>query len=120
PTFVVLKQQSGWTYGMLGNHIFSFADAGGGASRPDLSITFLQPFLSFATKKATTFSLNTESTYDWKNEQWTVPINVSVSQLVRLGKLPVSFGIGGKYFAEKPASGPEWGLRFVVTLLFPK
>lgn len=117
PTFVVLKQMGPVTVGALGNHIWSVA---GSDDRPDVSATFLQPFVSYTTKKATTYSLNTESTYDWKSEQWQVPINISVSQLVRLGKQPVSFGIGGRYYVVRPVGGPDWGVRFVTTLLFPK
>ena len=64
PTVVLLKQEHGWTYGILANQIWSFAGEG---SRPDVSAMFLQPFLAFTTKKHTTFSLNTESTYDWEN-----------------------------------------------------
>jgi hypothetical protein len=25
-----------------------------------------------------------------------------------------------RYYAEGPSDGPEWGLRFTVTFLFPK
>jgi hypothetical protein len=32
----------------------------------------------------------------------------------------VQFSLGVKYYAEKPANGPDWGLRFAVTFLFPK
>ena len=117
PTAVLLKQQKGWTYGVLANHIWSFA---GESGRAEVNATFLQPFVSFTTKQSTTFSLNTESTYDWSNSQWTVPLNVMVSQLVRIGKQPVQFGLGARYYAEGPSGGPDWGLRFVVTLLFPK
>jgi len=117
PTAVVLKQQSGWTYGMLANHIWSFAGEGG---REDVSATFLQPFLSFTTKTYTTIGINTESTYDWKHSQWTVPINATVSQLLKLGGMPIQFQIGGRAYAEKPSGGPGWGLRFTVTFLFPK
>jgi hypothetical protein len=92
PTIVVLKQSGQFTIGALANHIWS---VGGSDTRPDVSATFLQPFVSYTTRRATTFTLNTESTYDWKSEQWSVPINLQVSQLVRLGKQPVSFGIGG-------------------------
>jgi hypothetical protein len=28
--------------------------------------------------------------------------------------------LGAKYYADKPNGGPDWGLRFAVTLLFPK
>lgn len=117
PTAVFLKQDSGWTYGALANHIWSVA---GTDNRAAISSTFLQPFLSFTTTAATTYAVNTESTYDWKNSQWTVPINLSVSQLVRFGKQPVSFQFGVRGYAERPAGGPDWGLRFVVTFLFPK
>lgn len=117
PTAVVLRQESGWTYGMLANHIWSF---GGSSRRDDISASFIQPFLSYTTKTYTTFSLNTESTYDWESEQWTVPLNLSVSQLVKFGKQPVSFALGARKYVDRPAGGPDWGMRFTVTFLFPK
>ena len=81
---------------------------------------FLQPFLVYTTPDAVSYSLNSESTYDWKAEQWTVPTNASVSKLTSIGNQKVSFQFGGRYYAEAPAGGPDWGLRFSVTLLFPK
>src|SRR6266516_886526 len=111
PTAVLLKQQNGWTYGALANHIWSFA---GESSRADVNATFLQPFVSYTTKKFTTFTLNTESTYDWKNHQWTVPLNGIVSQLVKVGGRPEQFSLGARYYADKPSGGPDWGLRFAV------
>jgi hypothetical protein len=130
PTALVLKQQNGWTYGVLANHLWSYAqtgghgssDAGDASDGSDVGInaTFLQPFVSFTTKSFTTFGLNTESTYDWTHSQWSVPLNASVSQLVKLGSMPVQFQLGVKYYAEGPKGGPDWGLRFAVTLLFPK
>ena len=116
PTVILLKQSNGWTYGLLGNHLWSYAGQG---STGEVNATFIQPFLSYTTKTQTTFGINTESTYDWAAHQWTVPLNLSVSQLVKIGKLPVQFAVGGKYYAEKPNGGPDWGLRFTVTLLFP-
>ncbi len=117
PTAVVLKQENGWTYGALANHLWSFA---GNDNRADVNATFLQPFLSYTTKSITTFTLNSESTYDWEGEQWTVPVNAIVSQLVKFGKQPVSFAVGYRNYLEAPTGGPEWGLRFAVTLMFPK
>ena len=93
PTVVLLRQDHGWTYGVLANHIWSFA---GNDNRSDVSTTFLQPFLSFTTKTATTFGVNTESTYDWENSRWTVPINLTVSQLLKLGPQPIQLTLGGR------------------------
>jgi hypothetical protein len=117
PTAVLLKQTGPWTFGALVNHIWSVA---GKSDRADISSTFLQPFLSYTTKTHTTFGINTESTYDWEGEQWTIPINLTVSQLLKLGALPIQLTLGGRYYAERPMGGPDWGLRFVVTFLFPK
>lgn len=117
PTAVLLKQDSGWTYGMLVNHIWAFA---GKDSRPDVNATFLQPFVSYTTKTFTAFGPNTESTYDWENGQWTVPINVTVSQLLKVANQPISLALGGRYYAEAVDGGPDWGLRFGAMFLFPK
>jgi hypothetical protein len=118
PTAVVLKQKGPWTYGALVNHIESFA---GDDDRADVSATFIQPFMSYITKIKTTIGLNTESTYDWKNEEWSVPINFTVQQLLKIGKLPFQIGAGVRYWADSPENGPEdWGVRIQLTFLFPK
>ena len=118
PTVVALKQSNGWTRGVLANHIWSFA---GDADRADVNATFMQPFLTYTTPDSWTFGLNTESSYDWENEQWSVPVNVSVSKLTRFGSQLVSVGGGLRYWFDSPDSGAEGlGLRFTVTLLFPR
>jgi hypothetical protein len=118
PTIVVLKQQSGWTYGMLWNHLWRVA---GGSGRPRVNSDFAQPFLAYGTKDAWTYSVNTESTYDWTANHWSVPINFSLSKLVRLGHQPVSFQGGIKCWVTTPHGGAEGcGPRIVVTALFPK
>ncbi|REE19921.1 hypothetical protein B0G71_3038 [Paraburkholderia sp. BL27I4N3] len=118
PTAVLLWQANGWTYGALANHIWSFA---GDGNRQGVNSTFFQPFLSYTTTDAWTFGLNTESTYDWKNHQWSTPINATVSKLLKFGKQPVSIGGGVRYWATGPDSGPHgWGGRLIVTFLFPQ
>jgi len=118
PTGVVLTQRGPWTMGALGNHIWS---VGGDGNRADVNATFIQPFITYTTKTATTFGLNTESTYNWKAENWSVPINLTVAQLMKFGKQPVQLGAGVRYWADSPAGGPEgWGFRLILTFLFPK
>lgn len=118
PTAVALKQQGPWTYGALANHIWSVA---GDDDREEVNATFLQPFLSYITSTQTTFGLNTESTYDWQNDEWSVPINLTVAQLLKIGVLPVQLSAGVRYWADAPENGPEnWGARVQLTFLFPK
>ena len=117
PTIVALQQQHGFTYGILANQIWSFA---GQQGRTEVNATYLQPFVSFTTKTYTTFAVNTETTYNWQAEQATVPMNFMVQQLLKIGKQPIAFQFGYRYYIEKPSGGPDWGLRFAITFLFPK
>jgi hypothetical protein len=118
PTGVVLTQQGPWTIGMLANHIWSFAGSDG---RGDVNSTFLQPFLAYNTPDGWTFTLQTESTYDWEGEQWNVPIGLFAAKVVKIGDQLVQFGGGPRYYAESTTGGPKgWGARFVMVLLFPK
>lgn len=119
PTAVGLWQGNGWTVGALANHIWSFA---GDDNVTDVNATFLQPFIAYTTADSWTFTLNTESTYDWEAEEWSVPINLIGAKLVRFGNQPVSLFVGARYWAVSPDDvGPEgWGLRAGMTFLFPK
>lgn len=117
PTAALLKQSGGWTYGILANHIWSFA---GERRREERSSTLLQPFLAHTYKNALTLAVVAESTYDWEAGHWSVPVNLLVSKVVSVGKQKMSIGLGGKYFAEGLEGGPDWGIEFVVTFLFPR
>ncbi|KIN91104.1 hypothetical protein [Thauera sp. SWB20] len=118
PTAVVVKQANGWTYGVLGNHLWSVA---GEDDRDDISASLIQPFFGYTTRTSTTFMINTESTYDWKTETWSVPVNLMATQMLRVGGQPLTLQAGARYWADSPDGGPDgWGFRFAVTFLFPK
>lgn len=118
PTVIVLKQQHGWTVGALANHLWSVA---GKSNRANVNSTFIQPFLSYSTKDGWTYSINTESTYNWIGNNWSVPIHPTVAKLVRFGKQPVQFAGGLRCWVTSPSGGPQGcGMRMVVTALFPK
>jgi hypothetical protein len=119
PTVVALKQEHGWTYGILANHLWSYA---GNGDDPDVDATFLQPFLVYTTATHTSFVLNTESTYNWESNDWSVPINLMVTQVFKIGKQIQSLQVGTSYYADTPEGvGPEgWGARLTYTLVFPQ
>lgn len=118
PTAVLINQQRGWTYGALANHIWSFA---GDSDRADVSATFLQPFVAYTTPTAWTYVLQSESLYDWENEQWTAPLLGLVSKVTTIGKQRTGLAFGIRYYLDAPESGPEgFGFRFNLTLMFPK
>lgn len=117
PTGVVLAQRGPWTYGILANHIWSFA---GDDDRSDVNATFLQPFLNYTFPSATTIFLNTETTYDWTAEEAAVPINFGVNQLFTVGGHAFQIGAGLRYWADSPDGGPgDIGFRINLVALFP-
>src|SRR6058998_1450350 len=120
PTVVVLEQAGPWTVGALMNQIWSVVIE---EHRSSLSQMFVQPFISYTTKTHTTFTIDTESTADWNassaDGKWTVPVIFQISQILKIGKQPISLQIGGKYYADTPRYGPNWGVRFALTLLYP-
>lgn len=105
---VALTLRGPWTIGGLANHIWSVA---GDSDRSDISSTFIQPFVAYTWPSAWTFSVQSESTYNWKTEKWSIPINVSGAKLVKFGRLPVSLSAGVGYWLESPETGPE-GIRY--------
>jgi hypothetical protein len=122
PTAVALYQTSGFTFGALVNQQFSFANVGK-VPRPYVSVAFMQPFLAYTTEKATTFTINSESTYNWEaedGERWTVPVNFIVSQVVKVGPFPSSIQLGAGYYAAHPAGGPTWKIRMAFVLILPR
>ncbi len=90
PTVVGLVQKGHWTIGGLANHIWTFEN-------DDINSTFVQPFLSYTTPTAWTFSLNTESSYNWNDNDWAIPINAMVAKLVNIHGQRVQFQLGARY-----------------------
>jgi hypothetical protein len=119
PDVVVLKQQNGWTYGALVTQMWSISND---SQKNDYSNSFVQPFLAYTFKTFTTPGINSESTYNWKTRQWSVPVNLTVTQILKVGKQPLSLLAGVRYWADTPDGvGPkDWGYRLQLTLLFPK
>jgi len=120
PTFVVLKQAGPWTIGALMNQLWSVVIS---EDRSSVSQMFVQPFISYTTGTHTTFTIDTESTANWNasgiDGKWTVPVIFQISQILKIGRQPISIQIGGKYYADTPRYGPNWGVRFNFTLLYP-
>ena len=118
PTTVALKQAGPWTAGGLFNHIWTVT---GDSNRSEVNATFIQPFLAYVTSTKTTLGLNLESTYDWTAEEWSVPVNLTVLQMFKVGSQLFQLGGGIRYWADSPENGPDgWGARIQLTFMFPK
>jgi len=119
PAVIVLRQDEGpWTYGGLVRHIWSFA---GNNSSSGVSATNMEPFIAYVTELKTTYTIKTESIYDWEAEEWAVPVIFKAEQMLKIGSQRLQVGGGLRYWAASPSDGPEgFGARITLTFLFPK
>jgi hypothetical protein len=113
PSFNAVRQGRQWTLGLVLNHIWSFA----GPGDDDVSTSSIDPSVVHSWDNGFSVKLETESSYDWKAGQWTVPLELGVSKLVR-GKPPINLGADFLYYVERAPTDPRWGIRFSVTFVF--
>ena len=114
PSGVALWQRNGWTIGSLVTQNWRVAGPG------DYNATYAQPFIAHTFKTATTIAVDSESSYDWLNEEWTISFNNTYSQVFKIGKIPVQIGLALQYYAQSPVSGQQWGFRVNITPMFPE
>jgi hypothetical protein len=117
PSAGVLRQEGGWTFTLLTSQVWSFA---GDPRRPRVSTAYLESIAAFTASTGTTLGVGTTSFYNSTSRQWTVPVELSVTQIVTIGRRPLSIGLAGRYGLTHPADDPAWGLGLALALLFPK
>jgi hypothetical protein len=113
-----LIMKAPWTAGVLTYNTWS---AGGDATYGTANNWYYQPFVSYVTKNAWTYSINTQSTFNWDTRRAENPMNATVSKLVKFGETPVSFSVGARYYLTSVPGGPSgWGARASISFVFPK
>jgi hypothetical protein len=118
PTGVVLLHTKHSNFGLLGNQVWSVA---GSSNRGYVSQTYAQPFATYTTSKAWTYSMNSYDTYDWNAGRWTAIVNpIRVSKLLKLGSQRLSVGAALRCTVTSPQYQPKGcGLEFTMTPLYP-
>lgn len=117
PTAILLRSSGKFTYGMLINQLWAFA---GGDDYENVNGLFIQPFCSYLPGGGWTFSLNTESSYNFTSNEWTIPLNLMANKMIKIGKNPAQWQLGARYYVEAPKNGPDWGMRCSLTFLLPR
>jgi hypothetical protein len=105
------------SYGVIGYYLCSYA---GDPSKPDISRTYWNPWITFTIDQANNWGMQTEPYYDFIASQAQVPLEVYYNHFVIFNGNPVKFTFDGLYWPIAPSYFPNWSLRFNVTLLYPK
>lgn len=111
-----------WIAGVLFQNWWSFADHDDRRSTNSMN---LQPIASYFLRDGWSVGYSGNILADWKangrGDVWTVPVGVSVSKVVKFGKLPVRLAVGGQYMVVSPDEfGQQWNLQFIVSPVLPK
>lgn len=89
----------------LDNHTWSFA----GDDDHDIKNTSIHPFVTYTWPRTWTVSAQSETTYEWEIDEWSVPVNVSLAKLVTAGRLPVSVQAGVGHWPQSADVGHRVG-----------
>lgn len=117
PNALALKLIGQWTVGALVNHTWSVA---GDDDYQDISATFFQPFMTYATKTGSSFTLASENTQSWNNDVFGGFVGFYYAKVTKFGNQPIQLGGGPRVFYGNNTFNPDWGVRVNVILLFPK
>lgn len=105
-------------WGAFNQNLFTYA---GDDSRDDVNVSVLQPILNLGLGHGWAVGVSEMTfSYDYHAGRWSsLPLGVSLSKLVKFGKLPVQFSLQYEHdFADEPRD-PEDTVRFAVKFLFP-
>lgn len=116
PEALIAKFHKWGLWGLFPSHQWDVSGWNGN----DFSTSQLQLFLKFLPGGGWSYGSAPIMNYDWKAEEWTIPLNVTVDKTVILGKMPLKIGLELNYYVEQPdLFGPEWMIGLSFTPVVP-
>ncbi|NJK88692.1 MAG: hypothetical protein HC923_04350 [Myxococcales bacterium] len=116
PEFVAFKFFENKTFlGAFPSHQW---DVGG--DDYDFSTSGLELFGGVLLDDGWTAFTDSKWSYDWENDQATLPINLTVSKIVKIGNVPLKLQLAGDYFAESNDDfGQDWAISLTIAPVVP-
>jgi hypothetical protein len=110
-----------WILGALVQNWQSF----GGSGNQKVNQMNLQPVAAYFLPDGWSIGYSGNVLANWKagkaGDVWTVPLGLSVSKVVKIGKLPIRFALAGQYMAHHPdIGGQKWNIQFMMVPVIPK
>jgi len=123
PSFVGLRIDGKWTYGILIMDVFSFGvDSGVGGKKIDF--LQMQPFVNYNMGDGwflTTVPFITAKWDESSQDRWTLPLGGGFGKGFKVANVPVSATLQAYYNVIRPKTmGEEWQLRVQAQIFFPR
>ncbi|TDW52187.1 hypothetical protein EV144_101873 [Flavobacterium sp. 270] len=118
PSVLVMHQGKGLSIGFLANQIWSVA---GNENRADFNQFYTQIFLTHSYKSGASLGITSEITQNWEGKTTLITVSPNVGAITKLGGQTMQFAV----MPLIPVVGhsnirPDWGLRAVVSFIFPQ
>ncbi len=118
PEFILGKLSKWGLLAIFPSHQWDVAGWGGTQEQRDAeySSTTTQLFAVHTAGGGWTYGTEPITSYNWKTNNWTVPVNLYVSKTTIIGKTPWKFELDLNYYVEQEdVFGPEWMVGINVT-----
>jgi hypothetical protein len=112
-----------WVVGMFPQHVWS---VGGDPSRKEVSLTTAQYFIWYSPAPTWQVGMSPTVLIDWlqtkSEDAVTLPVGLGLSKTVRIGKMPVKFGVEVDYAVVRPRQVPgnEWTFKLSIIPIIPQ
>ena len=121
PTFAWVSQPGNWTFGGLFTQLWSFA---GQEERDDVNQLQILPLIYYRLSGGTSLSFLHTITANWNESsgnQWTVPVGMSVNQIVQHPWFyPFEIQLGAYGNVIRPDNSSDWLLKLQLNFVLPR
>jgi len=110
-----------WIVGGLLQHWWDYSGDGTSFNRDGVSLTDFQYVLRYRVDSKTNIGCGPNIQYNWKTEDWNIPVGGGFDTLIKIGDLPVKVGMEAYYFVKHGADDfhNDWQLRFFFVPVLP-
>jgi len=116
PEALIAKFEKWGLYGIFPSHQWDVTGWGGASYSTSQAQLFLMFLPGGGWNVGTTPIIN----YDWKTEDWTIPLNLTAGRTIKFGNMPVKLALEVNYYVERPDPfGPQWMIGFSITPVVP-
>ena len=121
PAVLVGYLSKKWILGALLQNWTSF----GGSGNQNVNQMNLQPIAAYFLPEGWSIGYSGNILANWKADSagdvWTIPLGLSVSKVLKVGKLPVRIALAGQYMVHHPdVGGQKWNIQLMVVPVIPK
>jgi hypothetical protein len=122
PSWVYINQRiPKLQFGTLGWHHFTIGETSSGNNKKNVTETSVQPFITKHWGKGWYVGMqDVPWTYNYKSENWTLPMGPKVGRVFKFGAQPINL-FGAVYYDPKTdGANAKWTAKINVTLLYPE